>query len=189
MPPSLSSCLNCGVGLPAKTPGQGGMRKFCSLKCRDRATYLRYHGRQDRSCGKCGAPIPANRHANRDYCSRQCKVAVDAAIVKANHLRRYREDSKYAETFRRNGHIRRARLCGAGIDRFSPIEILERDGWKCQICGCDTPKEMRGQKVANAPTLDHIIPLAKGGEHSRLNTQCACHRCNARKGAKIGVAA
>jgi 5-methylcytosine-specific restriction endonuclease McrA len=30
--------------------------------------------------------------------------------------------------------------------------------------------------------LDHIIPVADGGEHTEANCQCAHHRCNMRKG-------
>jgi 5-methylcytosine-specific restriction endonuclease McrA len=29
-----------------------------------------------------------------------------------------------------------------------------------------------------APTLDHIVPLSKGGSHTYDNLQCACFRCN-----------
>ena len=32
------------------------------------------------------------------------------------------------------------------------------------------------------PNLDHIIPLKKGGSHTRLNSQCLCHKCNIIKG-------
>ena len=31
------------------------------------------------------------------------------------------------------------------------------------------------------PTLDHIIPLAKGGTHTWNNVQCACAMCNSEK--------
>jgi 5-methylcytosine-specific restriction endonuclease McrA len=33
--------------------------------------------------------------------------------------------------------------------------------------------------------LDHIVPLARGGEHSYANTQPAHPTCNRRKGAKV----
>jgi 5-methylcytosine-specific restriction endonuclease McrA len=36
-----------------------------------------------------------------------------------------------------------------------------------------------------APTLDHIVPLARGGHHTRDNTQCAHFSCNTRKGARV----
>ena len=34
------------------------------------------------------------------------------------------------------------------------------------------------------PTLDHIVPVAIGGEHDRNNLAAACYRCNEFKGSK-----
>lgn len=36
-------------------------------------------------------------------------------------------------------------------------------------------------------TVDHIIPLALGGAHSRENYQCLCFPCNRKKGATLEV--
>lgn len=33
-----------------------------------------------------------------------------------------------------------------------------------------------------APELDHIIPLAKGGPHTKANTARACRGCSLAKG-------
>jgi 5-methylcytosine-specific restriction endonuclease McrA len=35
------------------------------------------------------------------------------------------------------------------------------------------------------PTLDHIIPISKGGEHSYKNVQCAHRQCNVTKNNKM----
>jgi hypothetical protein len=74
--------------------------------------------------------------------------------------------------------IRRARKSGAQSVSFNPIDILSRDGWVCRQCGVDTPRKLRGSIEHNAPEIDHIIPLSKGGAHSPGNTQCLCRRCN-----------
>ena len=37
--------------------------------------------------------------------------------------------------------------------------------------------------------LDHVVPLAKGGEHSYANVKTACADCNLRKGATLLEAA
>jgi 5-methylcytosine-specific restriction endonuclease McrA len=76
---------------------------------------------------------------------------------------------------------RKAFKRGATVERFRDVEVLERDGWRCQICGVATPKRLRGTFGPTAPEVDHIVPLARGGAHSRANTQCACRRCNLAK--------
>lgn len=75
----------------------------------------------------------------------------------------------------------KARKRGLVAESFDDLEILERDGWRCQICGISTPRRLRGTYKPNAPEVDHIIPQAKGGPHSRANCQCACRRCNGAK--------
>ncbi len=73
------------------------------------------------------------------------------------------------------------------VETFDPILALDRDGWRCQICGVKTPKKLRGTFKPNAPELDHIIPLAQGGAHSPANTQCACRACNLDKSDKAVI--
>ena len=74
----------------------------------------------------------------------------------------------------------------ATVERVDPLKVFDRDGWQCRLCGIPTPSEKRGTCTPDAPELDHIIPLAKGGEHSYRNTQCACRRCNALKSDHLG---
>lgn len=51
--------------------------------------------------------------------------------------------------------------------------IYKRDQGICQICGSSISfSEM---------TLDHIHPLAKGGDSQPDNLQCACQVCNSLK--------
>ncbi|NJN87442.1 MAG: HNH endonuclease [Leptolyngbyaceae cyanobacterium SL_7_1] len=50
-------------------------------------------------------------------------------------------------------------------------EVLRRDHHSCQYCG--STKHL---------TLDHVLPLSKGGKHSWDNVVTACERCNQAKG-------
>lgn len=69
----------------------------------------------------------------------------------------------------------------------NPFKVFERDGWRCQICGKPTPRSRRGTLHPNAPELDHIVPISKGGPHAYANTQCACRACNIEKGDRFAL--
>ena len=73
---------------------------------------------------------------------------------------------------------RRARIRSAPvIERISRSAIIQRDGARCYLCG----RELTLREV----TLDHVIPLARGGSHTADNLRVACRPCNSRKGARL----
>ncbi|XP_010036191.2 uncharacterized protein LOC104425250 [Eucalyptus grandis] len=51
--------------------------------------------------------------------------------------------------------------------------IFYRDGYSCQYCSS-----------SENLTIDHVLPIARGGEWKWENLVTACARCNARKGQK-----
>jgi hypothetical protein len=76
---------------------------------------------------------------------------------------------------------RRALVAQARTDEvFAPIDVHARDGWTCQLClkpidqGIAWPDPM-------SPSVDHIIPLSKGGTHALSNVQSAHLGCNSSK--------
>jgi 5-methylcytosine-specific restriction endonuclease McrA len=87
------------------------------------------------------------------------------------------------EANRRNNQARRALLKNAFVEDVDRIVVFDRDNWTCQDCGIVCPKGAKFPE-ANFATLDHIVPLAKGGLHSYENSQTLCFRCNCRKGAR-----
>jgi len=116
-------------------------------------------------CVQCDQPF-LGKSIHARYCGEACAFA-------------HRKQSESYRAEKRAWRVaRRARERAASIEKFDPEEVLARDGWRCQICGVDTPKRLRGTYKPNAPELDHIVALSRGGAHSRANTQCACRRCN-----------
>jgi 5-methylcytosine-specific restriction endonuclease McrA len=79
---------------------------------------------------------------------------------------------------------RRAKKRSASVEIVFPTRVFARDGWLCRLCGIPTPKHKRGSYDHDAPELDHVVPLSRGGAHSYANTQCLCRSCNAYKGAR-----
>jgi len=77
-------------------------------------------------------------------------------------------------------HKRRALKLKTIVENFNPNTILERDGYRCQLCRKKTrPDYNRFHPLF--PNLDHIVPLNKGGPHTKKNTQCLCRQCNLEK--------
>jgi hypothetical protein len=81
---------------------------------------------------------------------------------------------------RRNQRRRRARERDAVSDGYTRIEIFERDNWTCWICGDPVTRDAHHQDY-DAPTVDHKIALAAGGNDTRDNVATAHRWCNSVK--------
>ncbi len=55
--------------------------------------------------------------------------------------------------------------------------VFQRDKYQCQSCG-------KANDETNL-TIDHIIPLARGGQNDISNLQTLCFTCNLQKTDKI----
>lgn len=72
---------------------------------------------------------------------------------------------------------RKARMRSTQTEPINDYYVFERDGWRCS----------RDESVPhpNAPTVDHVIPLAKGGTHTYDNVRCAHFMCNCLKSDRL----
>lgn len=149
------------------------------LDCRRASPAPKYRPRPRRSveCRHCGQDIPAERNANSIYCSPLCKVrAVNAR--RADVPRR----QKRSPEFERRKNARRRQL--APVRSIDRLAIYERDGWRCGICSDPVDPDAKWPDRMSA-SLDHVVPVARGGLHVVENLQLAHLRCNARKGARV----
>lgn len=74
---------------------------------------------------------------------------------------------------------RRARFLESFVEAVDPAEVRTRVSGMCGICN--------GFVAITDQSLDHIIPLSKGGTHEYANIQLAHRICNSRKGARIAA--
>lgn len=78
-------------------------------------------------------------------------------------------------------HRRRAIKMDVDADLIDRRAVFERDNNACQLCG--DPMDM-SKKTPHplAPTIDHIVPISRGGTHTMDNIQSAHFHCNISKG-------
>lgn len=62
--------------------------------------------------------------------------------------------------------------------------VFERDEWICHICKTLIDRRLRGDAWMRA-TLDHVIPISKGGSHTYDNVKAAHYICNQKKGNQL----
>lgn len=182
------TCAQCGDVFD-RLPGATGQGASWCTPCRRRymRDYQRAHykprpprpakpPKPQRTCKICSAPCPGR---SRTLCgSRECELENYRL-----HSRSRRQDRppKFLATRERGWRTRRARKQAVESERYTAVEIAERDGWRCHLCG----KKISDKHVAPhnlSLTIDHVIPLADGGADTRANVKATHRLCNSVKG-------
>lgn len=73
---------------------------------------------------------------------------------------------------------------GGSFEVVNRFAVYERDGWVCQLCGEPVDPDLKGPDPMCA-SIDHVVPLSHGGDHSMENTQLAHLGCNSAKGNRV----
>lgn len=151
------------------------------------------NGRQGRRarCKPCHCADAKKRYQadptirERYVASVRARKAVDPEGVRASakaHYERHREVRLRDQ--RMYTAILRARRAGVFIERGITWQLLrERDGDQCCYCGClmDFAPNIGRQYRADLATIDHVLPLSRGGGHTWDNIALACWACNTAK--------
>lgn len=118
-------------------------------------------------CPVCNGPI----FDGRKYCSARCRNAWNNA---------------------RSKDVRILKMSDAKRDKITLKALYERKGGVCYICGgsCDySDFEVRpdGTFIAgnHYPSIEHLVPLSKGGLHTWANVDLAHRICNTLKGNQV----
>ncbi|MFD8173633.1 HNH endonuclease [Streptomyces sp. NPDC059709] len=181
----LEDCVWCGAAIPLERVANA---IHCSDECRDEArSAARLHLSRpdyillirDRRCLECNTPIGKERSIRARYCPGR------ACLQRAN-IRNWsnRNRERVNELGRASSQRRRARLATTVVESFRHREIFERDGLTCQLCQEPVDPKLKHPDPRSA-SLDHVVPLAKGGHHTRANVQLAHLVCNLRKADKL----
>lgn len=182
--------------------------RYCSRRCSSAASKRRtrdiaspYVRRE--TCATCNGPMPASKKAGSLYCSPDCGDGRDGLIkaqrraeiaalpermcvICGEHFQPRRVEAvtcsrpcgrrRDVELNSSNwNHKRRARLNASpdsvGVSPRDWARELRRMAGACFYCGDVSPKL----------TMDHVVPVSRGGRHALGNVVPACRRCNASK--------
>lgn len=181
------NCLTCGsIFSPRASQVADGGGKYCCVACAEptreagrtaaaaeRRTIVM---RQLRAQGKVrilrGAESPSWKGGPLAQKERQ--------RLKDPEIRRARRRAYVAanrERVREWTKKRRASMTGR-LPRGTVQKLGRLQRWRCAACSVDIRKTYH---------LDHVQPLAGGGEHNPGNLQLLCPTCNVRKGARDPV--
>lgn len=123
----------------------------------------------------------AGRWYHRNYAEQQ--RAYYRRICQEQGSWRQRHPGKAAAyDARRRALLQQARTA----ETFAPSEVHSRDGWTCQLCLLPIDPSNAWPDPMSA-SIDHVIPLSRGGAHTMANVQSAHLGCNCSKGAKLMI--
>lgn len=194
-PKKSSSCVKkvkgvCGHCL-SEFWGRNG-QKWCSKKCITvkRHAEERVLGGTKRKCLQCGIQTRGGQ-----ICSDECRIArwsrkcndCDAEYVQKKNTsgkcgRCRKKDRERASSVRlrvRRGKVRVA------VNKLSVREVFDKDGGRCQVCKKAINWDLSWPHKMSM-SVDHIVPLSKGGSDEAENVQAAHLGCNSRKSDKSG---
>jgi hypothetical protein len=167
-PEVLAICGHCAKEFNAASGARGRLKKWCSAACRSAAQYW---ANRDRYVVARQRRSAANRESER---ARKRVYAAAHRNQERERARSWREAN--SDRHKANVMKRRAMRRGAAVGEPISLEALfQRDGRRCHIC-------TRLVKRADA-SMDHLIPLSLGGEHSWANVALAHLACNKQRGA------
>ncbi len=143
--------------------------KFCSTNCwklsdkRKRLAKKKTNKNTVYECKVCGRYfIPKYGDKSRAYCSFNCK---DKARKEMNKIEKKKRKKKIRQVY---------------IHDITVKKLHKRDKGICGICGKKVDLRLSYNNF-KAATIDHILPLAKGGWHEWGNVQLAHRECNNKK--------
>jgi 5-methylcytosine-specific restriction endonuclease McrA len=151
-------------------------RRFCSRQCgSSAASRRRYQAMpKEERVAKSYTPVP--KHVVP--CER-CQAPI---VKQGSEKRRFCPSCRPGK-----GHVSRAVFYGGEYEYINSRTVFARDGWVCQLCQRPVDEGLSWPHTESA-SLDHVVPLSRGGDHVRANVQLAHLGCNIAKGATLDAA-
>lgn len=169
------TCTACAVTLPLDQfdrdkNATGGRRSHCK-PCRS---------------AKMKAWYAANRERQADR--QRIRFAENRERIRQQDMERYeRHRDKRIALATQNAHKRALRLRSGEYDPTVTRGALRKKLGDC-CCYCGVGMDFKRYTVATRPenlaTIEHVIPVSRGGSHTWDNVVLACWQCNRTKNAR-----
>lgn len=130
------------------------------------------------------------KHIGKVLESRDIQKASRGAVEWARRLRESRNEDGYQilshkdrSFLKPNQYLletaERLPAFGRGISKETRAQVLERNGYTCQMCGvaAGDPDPLGGNRTVRL-TMGHIIDKSKGGDDTLQNLRAVCTNCN-----------
>lgn len=123
-----------------------------------------------KKCKICGEEYKTKK-THQVCCSKECKYELDHGY----------------ENWRLRRKTEKERTVESPLGKITLIKLIQRDDNTCYLCGgkCDAFDVLyvKGKAFTgkNYPSVEHVVPLCKGGMHSWDNVKLAHRGCNTRK--------
>lgn len=174
-PVTYNSCKTCGTQFQVKAQ----TRVFCSKSC----SYEHTKARVLKSWHESKKHRPHFKEIECSYCSRPVTVPSSFTQKMVSHPECKAERKKARnriKSTRRRGY--RATLRNLSVEKMG-----DRDNWTCHICN-DPVNPLLPSNHREGASVDHVIPLSRGGSDEPENLKLSHWICNVRKSNKVNYA-
>lgn len=152
--------------LCSKQCKQGRMNQQKRFTCMDRCELPLC------KCGRPATPPKEKRHRQKSLGRSKTCDRCRAQKLREADLGRGQHKSSFRRSVVKNG------------EKIRTNDLVARDGFDCQICNIVIDWAKRRERKW-WPSLDHVIPISKGGQHTLDNTRMVHLGCNMKKGARL----
>lgn len=186
-----SECLNCGnARYRAKHPRPVYKDVEVCGKCKKEKPLYSFpkYKRQDKSIGYCVKCNGCKRSPKTKIKTHQPYLKNENLVKFCIKCQTVKPIEKFAKKLNSYGYCKpcntehslnytyRKKSATKTTIKFSKSDIVKRDGLTCYLC--------EKTFTADFLTIEHLIPLSRGGDHKPENVKLACLSCNCSKNAK-----
>lgn len=179
--PTQRSCQGCNVDISHRSQ----RATWCSKRCFETVNGSRRSAPLSPAvCAlpECGDTFQPHREGQRCCSEKHGKLLYNRESRADGRQGPVVWNDKRRDNYHRRRALKKAASTGEPV-LFA--EIAERDRWRCSLCTKAVDPLVKWPDP-KSPSLDHVVPLSKGGAHDPSNVALAHLGCNTAKNNRSG---